>query len=399
MRSHPTGPIVGEKPTKKTSLSIPFIVSGCVHAAIMLLIGGAVLVPGFIPKAPFAGEMVTTSALEDPQDDLDPLVMDEPFPEAATDLDMPDLAAPAAPNEQTFDVIASAVPTSNFSLPIGSGIISPSATPNVGKGSGPGGVGGRAGSIMQRLFGSANALEGDLQGTFYDIKQTRSGGDSGDGNHDAYHRAVNQLGGKGSVRPQVFSGYFQAPDKLYASQFFFPLMSAGNGPKFFKVDHLVKPSFWIVHYTGQAKAPFDGRFRFVGRGGETLLVHWRGKLVLDASHSYMKRGSITSSSWQPRENVNQFRAFSAGRWADSETLVFGDWINATKDEIVPVDVIIGERGGGDFYCFLMWEGPGAEGQIDAKTGLMAFPIWTTDFGKAATPDYQPGGHGPPVLVR
>ncbi|MFQ3671915.1 MAG: hypothetical protein SNJ84_10720, partial [Verrucomicrobiia bacterium] len=377
-------------------LAMPLASSIFFHGLIILLIGGAVLVPGIVPQAPFVGEVVVPSALEPTDDFLEfDTEIGEVMPEMVEVAALPEPAA--AMPEATFDVINVAVPTSSFSLPVGSGVIG-SGVDAFGTGTGTatgGNQGVQRGGVVRDFFGSTQASAGTLAGTFYDLKQTRNR-QAVNMDNPAYHQVVNRAAANG-MRVSELERFFQAPVKLYARQFFFPLMSAGEGPRFFKVDNEVKPTYWLVHYTGTAVAPFTGRFRFVGRAGETLMVLWNNRLVLDACHSFMHEGPARSSSWRPRDNVGKFPSFNRGRWAPTEHLVFGDWIDVVANAPANVDILLGERGGGDFYCFLLWEGPGAQGREDKATGMMAFPIWTTNFADPAIPQYTPGPQGPPVI--
>jgi hypothetical protein len=377
----------------KQGLSVPLILSIGFHSFIVLLIGGAVLVPGIIPKSPFVGEMVVPSSLSASEDEMPEFLVEEAGPEMPETEVMPELAA-SAPTEQTFDVISVSVPTPTFSLPVGSGVVGIGDTA-FGTGSSPTGAASlpRTGGVLRDYFGSGQAQAGDLEGTFYDLKQNRDGTPRSWTLED-YHRIVADFASN-RIRKTVVEPFFQSTDKLYSQQFFLPDMPASLGPKFFGLEGKVEPMGWIIHYEGKAIAPFSGRFRFVGRAGEVLMVLWNNRLVLDGCHSAMRNSKVPSSKWKAAEAPGRYLLFNTNRWT-SETLVFGDWINVRAGEEVQVDVVIGERGGGSFYCFLMWEGPNAKGQLDPATNMMGYPIWTTSFGEAAKPEYVPGVQGPPV---
>jgi hypothetical protein len=134
-----------ENKKKKATLALPFAVSACIHGGIMLLLGGAILVPGFIPKAPFAGELVTPSALVDTVDEPTEFLMEDPGGSDMPTVDLPEIPMPATSMDQTFDVISTAVGPSTFSLPTGPSVISTINTPAVGAGGGLGGSGGGTG--------------------------------------------------------------------------------------------------------------------------------------------------------------------------------------------------------------------------------------------------------------
>jgi hypothetical protein len=387
--------------TSKAAKVGPISLSLLLHLALILVIGGAVVTDQLIPKTSFkpailgeSFDQITDTAM-DPEEAL-------ADPSGGSSLELPS-EAPEMPQSNTSDSTMDVMTTLSNNSPI---TFSTSTTPSLGikPGGGQGGTGQGSGKGSGKgpgigtgnIFGRAAAQVGDLEGTFYDLKQD-SKGKSLTFDLPSYHKVVNEWSSKG-MKERVVESFFSPETKLFAPQFFFPLMSANEGPKHFKVGDKVKPSFWLVHYKGKAAAPFSGRFRFIGRAGETLMVLWNDKLVLDGSHSYMRNDKASpSSSWKSRDNEDKYPAFNSGAWAKTETLVFGDWIQVNAGEQVQVDIIIGERGGGDFYTFLLWEGPGAQGVKDQATGMMAYPIWTTSFVQADVPDYKPGSQGPPTL--
>lgn len=381
----------------------PISLSLLLHLALILVIGGAVVTDQLIPKTNFKPAILgeTYDQVMDTSTDTEEALAD---PSGGSSMELPS-DAPQAPQSSTPDNTMDVVTTLSTNSPI---TFASSNTPSLGikTGGGQGGSGQGSGRGSGKgpgigtgnIFGRAAAQVGDLEGTFYDLKQDNKG-KALTADLSGYHKVVNDWSSRG-IKDRVVQSFFSPETKLFAPQFFFPLMSANEGPKHFKVGDKVKPSFWLVHYKGKAAAPFTGRFRFIGRAGETLMVLWNDKLVLDGCHSFMRNDKNSpSSSWKSRDNENKYPAFSSGNWAKTETLVFGDWIQVNAGEQVQVDIIIGERGGGDFYTFLLWEGPGAEGVQDKATGLMAYPIWTTSFGEADVPDYKPGSQGPPVLRR
>lgn len=112
---------------EKKKITIPFLTSVFLHGGLLMLLGGAVLVPGIIPKAPFVGEMVVPSAFDAPTDEpIDDFLVESPVETEMPSLEVPDLPmAGMASAEQTFDVIASTTPppSSTFSLPVGTGVM------------------------------------------------------------------------------------------------------------------------------------------------------------------------------------------------------------------------------------------------------------------------------------
>ncbi|MEM1060414.1 MAG: hypothetical protein AAGK14_14315 [Verrucomicrobiota bacterium] len=373
------------------------------HVILALLLGTMVIFEAFEAEeeeAPtWVDDGIPTEFASAPPPD--PMPASEPLDPAAAGLPA-SLPMPSTPMDVDLaPAITTTAPSALAMLPSPGTMSGPRGVGLPGGGGGPGGTGtGRVTMDMLRGFGTTQAFDGSLRGTFYDTKQTAEGEPvmlggkkiANDQRAYAYYAEIANKGFSRGFKERTWRDFFTSPRQLFTDRFFIPRMRATEGPERFEVK--VAPMLWFAHYQGQARAPFSGRFRFVGRAGETLMVLWDGKLVLDANHSAV---APNSSRWKPRDHVDEFPFFNSGRWT-SEKLVFGDWINTVKGQTVDVDILIGERGGGEFYCFLLWEGPGAEGVKDEATGLMAFPIWTTTFGPAEPPNgFKPGRDGPSVI--
>ena len=156
-------------------------------------------------------------------------------------------------------------------------------------------------------LGSNKSGGSSLEGTFYDLKLTRSGAPSKiptvitkDGNGkplvDAQGKPYKQL----KVNEHAFageakkffknwnaaalSGYYKSPLKLHASSFYIPMADARYGPIAFQCDDVCQGSGWIVVYRGCVRAPKTGKFRFVGTGDDYLGVRFNNKVVLEAGY-------------------------------------------------------------------------------------------------------------------
>ncbi|GAB4239150.1 MAG: hypothetical protein OHK005_00330 [Candidatus Methylacidiphilales bacterium] len=114
------------RPAESKKVALPLLASIFIHATLLVLIGGAVLVPGVIPRSPFVGEMVVPSNLDVPEEaPVDEFLFEDPVAVETPTLEVPEMSSPSSgPVEQTYDVIASSVATSGstFNLPVGFGL-------------------------------------------------------------------------------------------------------------------------------------------------------------------------------------------------------------------------------------------------------------------------------------
>ncbi len=156
---------------------------------------------------------------------------------------------------------------------------------DLGEGLGDGGSG----------LGSGTAGGSALEGTFYDLKQTRRGSATGIKEGGAHQNEVIEiLSGffQRNWNAGALNRYYTSKQKLYASNFYLPVGKAEYGPIAFKVGDanqpkdkwICKPAAWLAVYRGKVRAPKSGKFRFIGTGDDFLAVKFNGKTVLDAGY-------------------------------------------------------------------------------------------------------------------
>lgn len=272
-----------------------------------------------------------------------------------------------------------------------------------------GGLGGLGFDFDMDLFGSAKGSGNEFIGTFYDLKQDRKGNQTDIGklaDKKSFDRSTQLIACKvikgfigSGWNPNRLKNYFRAPKLKYTTTFMMPPMAAEAAPKAFGVADQVEGKFWICHYKGQIAAPETGRYRFCGLSDDILIVRVKGRVVLDGSWPALI-GDITS--WESRDdnsrkfsmNGNRYGTLSAGAFLDvfdqiegaggydgggafqsavrramvndkpvgymtaASRMVFGDWMDLQKGQLVDMEVIIGELPGGDFACRLLVEQQG-----------------------------------------
>ncbi len=210
------------------------------------------------------------------------------------------------------------------------------------------------------LFGSSDKDAPGLIAIIYDLKQTQSMQPS-QVTAETYPKVVEDFLTKG-WNEVVLNKFFRVTRPLYSTQIFIPGMDAGAAPKAYGVDKVMKASCWVIHYKGQVSPPEDGTYRFVGYADDAMAVAVNNKTVLIGSRQDMRMEKI----WKTKEKQ--------GAHAFNGNLTYGDWIPLKKDEPVDLDVLVGERPGGDFCAFLLYEKQGQTYQAD-KNGNPTLPVF------------------------
>jgi hypothetical protein len=224
------------------------------------------------------------------------------------------------------------------------------------------------------VFGRTDNSEAGLIGILYDLKQTQKRQPTGV-KASEYSGILNEFLSK-DWSESVLNRYFRATRPLYATQIFMPLMDAGRAPKAFDMEKVIKPAAWVVVYKGQVSPPEDGTYRFVAYADDVIAVALNGKTVLIGGRS---------------DTVNHLKVWKAsqnGPRVESANglLSYGDWMTLKKGEPVDLDVLVGERPGGQFCAFLLYEKQGVEYPKNEK-GVPQYPVF--QLAPFQTPNSSP----------
>lgn len=226
-------------------------------------------------------------------------------------------------------------------------------------------------------FGSTEVRGAAMVGILYDLKQDQARKPM-KMDIPAYGRLVDEFISKGWDEG-VLNRYFRAGRPLYTTQVFIPLISADAAPKAFGVEMIVKPMFWLIHYKGQVSAPTSGAWRFWGYGEEVCSVAINGKNVLLSNWKEITTPSVGWKSSEP-----------PGQPAASGYLRAGDWIELQAGQVVDIDVLIGERGGGVFAAYLLIEKRGETYEkINGQPILPVFQLAPYDTPQPKSVKYGP----------
>jgi len=240
---------------------------------------------------------------------------------------------------------------------------------------GPGAA--RADEAAPSVFGTAQESRNALIGILYDLKQDQARKPM-PMDIPAYGRLIDEFLSKGWDE-NVLNRYFRVARPLYTTQIFVPLISASSAPAAFGVEKIVRPSFWLIHYKGQVSPPSDGEWRFWGYGEEACSVAVNGRNVL---LSNWKEITCPSVGWKSPDPPGQKVANGAIR--------AGEWISLKKDQVVDLDVLIGERGGGVFCAFLLIEKKGDHyNMVDGHPILPVFQLAPYDTPQPKSSKYGP----------
>lgn len=233
------------------------------------------------------------------------------------------------------------------------------------------------------LFGSSKAEGAALIGILYDLKQDQYGQKTRMG-PPFYDSFVNEFLSS-NWDEGVLNRYFRVTMPLYTTQIFIPRISASSAPVAFGVEGVVHPSFWVVHYKGQVSPPTSGSWRFWGFGSEICSVAVNGRTVLVSNWIESGRPIPTPDlPWQSSD--------LPGQRIRQSHLVAGDWMNLNAGEIIDLDVIIGERAGGNFSAVLLIEKKGDKYEMmDGHPILPVFQLAPFD-----TPNPKSHQEGPQI---
>ena len=209
-------------------------------------------------------------------------------------------------------------------------------------------------------FGHEDKDHAGLIAIIYDLKQTQKRQPSRVSSGE-YPDVIKNFLAKGWDE-DVMSRFFRVTRALYATQVFIPGMNAGAAPKAFGVQDVIKPSEWMVHYKGQVSPPSDGIYRFAGYADDVMAAAVNGKTVLIGSRPDMDFSSVWKTKDQP------------GAYAFNGSLVYGDWVEMHKGQPIDLDVLVGERPGGDFCAFLLYQKQGETYEKDDR-GALILPVF------------------------
>lgn len=230
------------------------------------------------------------------------------------------------------------------------------------------------------LFGSKEETPEALIGILYDLKQTQEL-KATDMDPNRYFPLIDNFLSSGWDE-SVLSPFYRTTRALYTTQLMIPVISADRAPEAFGVEKLVKPRLWVVHYKAQVLPPHAGKFRFAGYSDDFIALAINGETKLVGGR--VGSGTMKKTKWKSTEG--QGLSVANGR------LTYSDWIELDGTQPVDLDVIVGERPGGQFAALLYWQEEGKT-YSSGKDGLILPPL---QFAPGEIPDKVPHAEGFPL---
>ena len=280
----------------------------------------------------------------------------------------------------------------------------------LGAGSGPGmGAGGNP-------FGILDPNEGALVGAFYDLKQTSDRKPTGMTPDE--HRVFLREFTSGGWKERDLAKYYKAPNKLYQTKIYIPLMDAKAAPAAFQCEKEVEPARWVVVYRGVVTPPKSGRYRFVGGADDVIVVRLNNKHVFDHGWSLGTVGmghggaaNILNGGGGDREmerlvkkNYPMDVPLTFYKYGTTKNynravqgLAVGPVFTAKAGDQYPIEILVSEIPGGQFCASLLIEEIGAKYDKDPLEGAPILPLFRLDGGQPKVPDnadappYDPKG--------
>ncbi len=218
------------------------------------------------------------------------------------------------------------------------------------------------------VFGGVQTIGNDLEGTFYDLKRTRSGNNR-PMDTTAYADELTKFVRNG-WRPSTLAKFYQSPKKLYSTSIFVPQVPSTLAPFSFGEPDTIA-SQWVVHYTGKLVYYEDIKFRFWGCADDVLIVRVDGEIVLNGSWNSTSLGArFIAGKWDSNATRNrQWYLGNSKAWG-------GDWIELKAGVPLDMEVLIGEQPGGNFAAMLLVEVDGVEYETNPQNQKF-LPIFRT----------------------
>ncbi len=278
----------------------------------------------------------------------------------------------------------------------------------VGAGMGDGIGMGAAGKMNP--FGALSRTPNALIGTFYDLKQTDKRKPTNITNEET-REVIREFVNKGWKETSLSREYFQAPQKLYQTKIYIPLMQAEGAPAAFNCEKDVQPSRWVIVYRGTVTPPKSGRYRFVGAGDDVLVVRFNNKHVFDHGYYGGTTGThlsgmvnVLTGGDNDRERQKQLRDSpmkipvefykypTTNNWNNAiGGLAVGPSFEAKAGTAYPIEILLSEIPGGLFCASLMIEETGEKYQ-KASTDAPILPLFRLDH---QPPAITTGDNAPP----
>ncbi|MEI6893008.1 MAG: SHD1 domain-containing protein, partial [Pontiella sp.] len=218
------------------------------------------------------------------------------------------------------------------------------------------------------VFGGAQTIGNDFEGTFYDLKRTRSG-NARAMDTTAYADELTKFCRNG-WRASTLAKFYQSPKKLYSTSILIPHVPSTLAPFSFGEPDTIACQ-WAVVYRGKLVHYKDIKFRFWGHADDVMIVRVDGEVVLNATwDSTGFNARLIAGKWTSSATKNR-------QWYLGNNLAWGgDWIELKAGVPMDMEVLIGEQPGGQFCAMLLVEEDGVEYETNPQNQKF-LPIFRT----------------------
>ncbi|MDF7807981.1 hypothetical protein P4E94_11070 [Pontiellaceae bacterium B12219] len=224
-------------------------------------------------------------------------------------------------------------------------------------------------------LGSGSSIGNDFEGTYYDLKFSRSGvynPISEDEWRDYFYKLF-----RGEWDTRILSRFYRSPKTLYTTCFVLPHVPSALAPVAFGLpDSMASGGEWIVHYKGDLVYKEDITFRFWASSDDSLAVKVDGEVVIadswqnitgEATRAALMYGGLWKSS-----------SMDTGKyWIGHGNATVGDWITLKAGVPKKMEVIATDNPSPNASFYLLVEVKGVEYPRGRHNGPL-LPIFKTE---------------------
>jgi len=249
-----------------------------------------------------------------------------------------------------------------------------------GNGNGNGAGNGAGGGPDIPLFGGQEGT--GFEGTIYDLKIGTDLQRTGM-TEPKYMQVLSDFVHDGWGQ-SVLDPFYKAPKHLYTPAIWIPTVPSTSTAQAMNLGGALTATYWVGWYTATVIPPKTGKYHFVGFGDDILVVAIDHHVVLDGSlWPVLDRAQIMPWPYSDWNVICPFKGQDYGK------LRVGDTFDADPSQPIKINVILGDRPGGDYNAFLCIADE-SETYTVGKEGVPLYPI----FQLGSKPINRPGDQPP-----
>ena len=226
------------------------------------------------------------------------------------------------------------------------------------------------------VLGNSESIGNDLEGTYYDLKFTRSGKWSPlteDEWRYTFHKFIRD-----GWDPKVFNRFYRSPKKLYATNFVYPLSHSAYAPVAFGMsDEMASGGVWIIHYKGKIVHKDGITFRFWVSVDDSLAIRVDNEIVIAASFISMRSGVVRAHDIM-FGGLWESSSLDTGKYLIGNSLMtVGDWVTLEPGVAKDIEIVATDNVGAVSCYAVMVEVKGVEYPRARHNGPL-LPVFKTE---------------------